>query len=149
MLCEEIFNLRCVLFEFFIPNWIRFNFVYQRSVKRIMFKPWFWVQNHLVNMYTNVVNSQRFYCSQKVGVVWNVRIIKAFWYTNLFKTIFQSFLSDFLEPSISISLYSIMQISNNKFIYKPSFHTKGPLIRSWRYSDTSLFNILCILVGYC
>ena len=38
-----------------------------------------WVQNHLLNLCSIAVNSQRLLCIQKV-VVWNVRI-KAFLYT--------------------------------------------------------------------
>ena len=41
-------------------------FVYKKSLKR-MFKPDFWVQNHLLNLFSRVVNSQRLFCSQKAA----------------------------------------------------------------------------------
>ena len=56
--------------------WLRFIFVYQKSLKRT-FKTGFWVQNHLLNLCSRAVNSQRLLCSQRAGVR-----IKAFWYTN-------------------------------------------------------------------
>ena len=49
-----------------------------------MFKTGFLVENHLLNLCSSAVNSQRLLCSQKAGV--NVRI-NAFWYT---KTIAKS-----------------------------------------------------------
>ena len=46
-------------------NWVRFIFVYQKSLK-LKFRTGFWVQIHdLQNLYSRVVNSQRLLCSQK------------------------------------------------------------------------------------
>ena len=43
------------------------------------FKTGFWVQNHLLNLCSSSVNSQRLLCSQKARV--KCTSIKAFWYT--------------------------------------------------------------------
>ena len=60
--------------------WVRFIFVYQKSLKWTL-KTVFRVQNHPLNLCSSAVNSIRLLCSQKL--VWNV-CIEAFWYTNCF-----------------------------------------------------------------
>ena len=58
-LCEEeFFILKCL----FIDS--SYHFCYQKSLKR-NFRTGFWVQIHLQNLYSRVVNSQRLLCSQK------------------------------------------------------------------------------------
>ena len=47
--------------------WVWFIFLYQKSLKRT-FQTGFWVQNHLLNLCSSVVNSQRLLCSQKASV---------------------------------------------------------------------------------
>ena len=47
--------------------WVRFSFAYQKSIKPT-FKTGFWVQNHLLNLCSRVVNLQKLFCSQKTGV---------------------------------------------------------------------------------
>ena len=53
-----------------------FYFVQQKPLKWT-FKTWFWVQNHLLNLCSCVVNSQRLFVVKKLLL--NIRI-KAFWY---------------------------------------------------------------------
>ena len=60
--------------------WLKFIYVYQRSLKRTL-KPGFWAQNHLLNLCSRVVNSQRLYSVVKEPVL-NV-CIEAFWYTKI------------------------------------------------------------------
>ena len=51
--------------------WLRFGlsifFVYKKSLKRKL-KTGFWVQNHLMNLCSSAVNSQRLLCILKAGV---------------------------------------------------------------------------------
>ena len=62
-----IFNLKCLLIAFVIPNLRQINFCIQISLKP-MFKTGFWIQNHLWNLCSRIVNSQRLFCSQKADV---------------------------------------------------------------------------------
>ena len=71
---------RCLIHIYFCR---RFIFVYQKSSKQT-FKTGFWVQNHLLNLCSSAVNSQRLLCNKKL--VWNVRI-KAFLYSKNNSTI--------------------------------------------------------------
>ena len=47
--------------------WTGFIFLYQKSLKQT-FKTGFWEQNHLLNLCSSAVNSQRILCGQKAGV---------------------------------------------------------------------------------
>ena len=78
-------------YELNLSYQIRFIFVYQKFFKRT-FKIGFCVQNHLLNLCSLAVNSQRLFCSQKAGM--NIRI-KAFWYTKIIPIIF--YLREFME----------------------------------------------------
>ena len=59
--------------------WVEFIFVYQKSLKRT-FKTSFWVQNHLLNLWSSAMNSQRLLCSKK-GCL-KMFVLKLFFYTN-------------------------------------------------------------------
>ena len=48
-------------------HWVGFIFVYQKSLKQT-FKNSFWVQNHLLNLCSGAMNTQRLLCSQIAGV---------------------------------------------------------------------------------
>ena len=50
--------------ELVIQNLSQIYFVYQKSVKGT-FKPGFWVQNHPMNLYSRVEDSQKLICSKK------------------------------------------------------------------------------------
>ena len=56
------FNLRCVLVELTIPNLI--YSVYEKSLK-LDLKPFFLLQNTLLDLWMCVLNSQRIFCSQQ------------------------------------------------------------------------------------
>ena len=58
-------TIRVVCREFLTP-WVNL-LIYQISLKRTL-QTGFWVQNHLLNLHTCVVNLQRLFCSQKAGV---------------------------------------------------------------------------------
>ena len=62
----KVKNSCCVRREFLTINayWIRHIFIYQKLLKRT-FQTGFWVQNHLMNLRSFVVNSQMLFCSQK------------------------------------------------------------------------------------
>ena len=97
MICTPMMNIRksmpMLVYDFYLLNfftrnrllsiliiyfWLRYIFVYQKFLKQT-FQTSFWGQNHLLNLCSRVVNSQRFIFVVK-KLVWNVRI-KAFWYT--------------------------------------------------------------------
>ena len=72
--CVGNYNLtNYLLIEFIIPNLSQIYFCIPKSLKQFV-QTGFWVQNHLSNQCSWVVNSQRLFCSQIV-------CIKAFWYT--------------------------------------------------------------------
>ena len=49
--------------------WLRFFCT--RNLSSECLKPFFLVQNHILNLCSRVVNSQRFFCSQKADVKWS------------------------------------------------------------------------------
>ena len=73
-----------------------------------MFKTGFRVQNHLLNLFSSAVNSQRLFYSEKL--VGNVRI-KAFWFTNEFvkRTKYLDNLSNFVLKEKYFNKYVILQ----------------------------------------
>ena len=60
--------------------WVGFTFVYQKFLNRTI-KTGFWVQNHLLNLCSNAVKSQRLLCSQKSNL--NEIFKLSFWYTKI------------------------------------------------------------------
>ena len=76
VVCVGNFYLNCLLIEFIIPNLSHIFFVYKKYLKRTYKTVFFLVQNHRLNLFSRVVNSQRLFWSQRL--VRNVRI-KAFW----------------------------------------------------------------------
>ena len=75
-MCREILTFN-ILIVFVIPNLSRTNFCIPEILKRT-YKAGFWVQNHLLNMCSSAVGSQRFLGNQKAGA--NCSYYKAFWY---------------------------------------------------------------------
>ena len=80
---EEIFNLKCVLIEFVIPNLSQIYLIFC-NIRNFLNKPLTPVltTRSPLNLCFRVVNSQRLFCSKKL--VWKV-CLKAFRYiTNIF-----------------------------------------------------------------
>ena len=67
VVCEGNFILKCLLIEFVIPNLSQNYFCLPKLLKR-MSNTGFWIQCHLLNLCSRVVNSQRLLCSKKAGV---------------------------------------------------------------------------------
>ena len=64
---EGIFNLKCLLIDSVIPNLSQIYFGIPEIFKTNVTNR-FWVQNHLFILCSRVVNSQRLFYSQKVGL---------------------------------------------------------------------------------
>ena len=100
----------------------------------------FWVQNYLLNLCTNAVNSQRFYVVKKL--VFNIRI-KAFWYTIYFCI--------FLVVWFGAEGYVVHTMQVEKSVRKISIINQRPLliigwinfikVRTWQ-----LINLLSLLI---
>ena len=61
------FDKKCLCVWIFNQTLVRYLFAYQKSLNGT-FRTGFWVQNHLLNLCSSAVNSQRLLCSQKAGV---------------------------------------------------------------------------------
>ena len=66
-MCKEFLTFDAHELNLSHQIWVGFIFVYQKSLKWT-FKTSFWVQNHLLNLCSSAVNSQRLMYSQKAGV---------------------------------------------------------------------------------
>ena len=103
---SKVKNSCCVCREFLTFNWICLTKSESEIIPDIMkrtFKTGFWVQSHLLNLCSSVVNSQRLLCSQKV--VWNFHI-KALLYTK--KNILYPFKTCFLYDKFLVAFMKII-----------------------------------------
>ena len=95
---------------FNIYFWLRFIFVYQKSLKQT-FQTGFWVKNHHWNICFRVVNSQRLFVYKKL--VWNV-CMKYFWHTK--KVFYIPFVSSQHENTNSKVIWDFWYTKINKTI---------------------------------
>ena len=71
-----------------------FIFVYRKFFK-LVFKTSFWPQDTLMKLWLCVLNSQRLFCSQIIGIN---SCMKVFWYTS-------NLLTSYCNPKLSINSY--------------------------------------------
>ena len=71
--CREFLTFNAYWLNSSYQIWVWYIFVFQKFLKRT-FKTGFWVQNHLLKLYSSAKNTRRLLCSQKV--FWEVFVLK-------------------------------------------------------------------------
>ena len=66
-MCRKFLTFNAYLLNSSYQIWVEFIFVYLKSLKRTV-NTGFWLENHLLNLFSSAVNSQKLLCSQKAGV---------------------------------------------------------------------------------
>ena len=93
ILYQELITLQHQIWIWNIYFWIRFFFEYQESFKTNVSNR-FWVQNHLLNLWSLVVNSLRLFCIVKKQVL-NIHIKAFMWFFNITSKLFEWILNPF------------------------------------------------------